>query len=478
MHKLYGLIPAAGKGTRARPYTANLPKSMLEINGTPNLQRTIELMRDQLAIEDIVIVIGYYGEIIKEYFGDGTQLGVRLHYVTNNELDRGLAWSILLGGQFIDDYFCTILSDECYIGSNHAQLLEMPFRSFFATCCIKKVDNLELIKKNYSVTLEGNRIGELIEKPKDPENDLLGCGTFVFSPEIFPALKQAFSQADDDYVEFLTFLNEKCRHGNVIAPFQLTGHYVNINDRDSLYRANYYDRAMHFSDYSKGLLIYSEGTEKNVSFTIRRYQKIQALDSFHLLVPHDNTIAKEAEKLGVHIIRCPPGIDRYGEKIKYALQQMESDIIILTEADYAFPARDVDKLLAYLQEADMVMGTRTTRQLMEHDVDLSSSVRMANILIAKLMELLWWNFDGRFSDVGCTFRAFWKTSYLKIADSLDAPGPEFSADMMVLFLRERMRIFEIPVNYRNVSRALNKRYRNVSTFIRFLRLLAVRRFFC
>ena len=159
------------------------------------------------------------------------------------------------------------------------------------------------------------------------------------------------------------------------------------------------------------------------------------------------------------------------------MQQIDSDIIILTEADYAFPARDVHKLLSYLQEADMVVGTRTTRQLMEHGVDLSATVRMANILIAKLMELLWWHFEGRFSDVGCTFRAFWRTSYLKIADSLEAPGPEFSAEMMLLFLRERMRIFEIPVNYRNVSRALNKRYRNLTTFMRFLKLLAVKRLF-
>ncbi|MCI5139284.1 MAG: nucleotidyl transferase, partial [Candidatus Electrothrix sp. AR1] len=37
MKKLYGLIPAAGKGTRARPFTSALPKSMLDINGVPNL---------------------------------------------------------------------------------------------------------------------------------------------------------------------------------------------------------------------------------------------------------------------------------------------------------------------------------------------------------------------------------------------------------------------------------------------------------
>lgn len=477
MPELYGLIPAAGKGTRARPYTANLPKSMLEVNGVTNLQRNIELMRDQLGIEDIVIIVGYQGGVIREHFHDGRHLGVRLQYVNNTDLDRGLAWSILLGRQFIDNYFFVILSDECYIGSNHHQLLYFPYRSFFATCCIKEVDNLALIRKNYSVALQDDRIKQLIEKPQQIENSILGCGSFMFSPELFPALEQAFARSADGYVEFLTFLNDSCQQGKPIAPFRLSGNYVNINDRDSLYRANYFERSNNFDKYTKDLLIYSEGCEENVTFTIRRYQKIASLNSFYLLVPADNTIAGEAEKLGVHVIQCPDGVDGYGEKIRYGLRQMESDIIVLTEADYAFPARDVDKLLAYLREADMVVGTRTTRQLMELGVDLSPSVRAANILIAKLMEFLWWHFEGRFSDVGCTFRAFWRTSYLKIEPELGSPGPEFSAEMMLLFLQERMRIFEIPVNYRNVSRALNARYRNLTTLGRFLRLLAVRRLF-
>jgi len=45
MEQLVGLIPAAGRGVRARPFTKSIPKSMLEINGTPNLQKNIEIMR-------------------------------------------------------------------------------------------------------------------------------------------------------------------------------------------------------------------------------------------------------------------------------------------------------------------------------------------------------------------------------------------------------------------------------------------------
>lgn len=476
MEKLYGLIPAAGMGTRARPYTEGLPKSMLEINGEPNLQRTLKLMRDQLAITDIVIVIGYFGEVIKKYFGDGSQLGIRIHYVENTDLDKGLAWSVFLGRQYIDDYFCVILSDECYVHSNHSAVLELPYRDSLATCFIKEVDDTALIKKNYSVEIQGNTIQQLIEKPEHVDNDILGCGTFIFSPEIFPALEKAYAKTPD-YVEFLTFLNGLCCRGMRFVPFWLSGSYVNINDRDSLRQANYHERSQSFTSASKALLIYSEGHEENICFTIKRYQKQRQINAIYLLVPHDNTIADKATALGVSVVVCPAGVDLYGEKLRYAIAQVESDIILLTEADYAFPSRDIDKLLAYLPEADLVMGTRTSRQLMEQGVDLEGAVRLANICIAKLVEVLWWHFEGRFSDVGCTFRAFWKSSYNRAANNCSAIGPEFSVEMMIAFLEQRMRVLEIPVNYRNVSRALYARYRNRTTFFRFLGLVFKKRFF-
>jgi Nucleoside-diphosphate-sugar pyrophosphorylase involved in lipopolysaccharide biosynthesis/translation initiation factor 2B, gamma/epsilon subunits (eIF-2Bgamma/eIF-2Bepsilon) len=70
---------------------------MLPINGIPNLQRIVELMRDQLDIREIVIVTGYCAEVIEDHFGDGRAFGVRIHFVRNTDLDRGLAWSVLLG---------------------------------------------------------------------------------------------------------------------------------------------------------------------------------------------------------------------------------------------------------------------------------------------------------------------------------------------------------------------------------------------
>ena len=474
--RLVGLIPAAGLGTRVRPYSELMPKSMLPINGIPNLQRIIELMRDQLDIDEIVIVTGYCAEVIEDFFDDGSAFGVQLRYVRNTALHKGLAWSILLGREWITSDFCVILSDECYSGSNHHELRDASLWGGFATCGIMEVDDVSLINKNYAVHLDGRRITRLIEKPRHVENDLLGLGTFLFSADIFVELEAAFASAADGYVEFVSFLDHQCQQGKEITAFPVQASYVNINDRDSLFLAKYNERNALFTRHSISLLVYSEGHEQRVCFSLRRYLKVTGIKTIVLVVPEDNSIAQEALALGVQVITCPASIRLYGEKLTYALDRIETDLVILTEADYAFPSRDIDKLLAYIKEADMVVGTRTTRQLIEQGSDLQELVRLANVFLAKFMEILWWRFEGRFTDVGCTFRAIWLSSYKEMRGSLQAKGAEFAVEMIIEALNRRMRVIEIPVNYRNISRSMSRIYRNRKTFFRIFQLVIKKRF--
>src|SRR5437867_13046117 len=90
MPELIGVIPAAGRGVRAYPYTDTIPKCMLEVDGVPLVRRNVELLRDQLGIDDIRIVFGHRGEVIRDYLGDGAGLGVRLRYLPNPRLDLEL----------------------------------------------------------------------------------------------------------------------------------------------------------------------------------------------------------------------------------------------------------------------------------------------------------------------------------------------------------------------------------------------------
>ncbi|MGD8396666.1 MAG: sugar phosphate nucleotidyltransferase [Candidatus Eiseniibacteriota bacterium] len=475
MGTLYGLIPAAGKGTRAYPYTHRTPKGMLRINGVPNIERNLAIMREQLGIRDVCIILGDHGERIREHFGGGARCGVRITYVQNDAIDRGLAYSVLLGRPHIDDYCCVMLSDECYIGTNHAELMSFPYRTAIATCGVLEVDDPESIRRNYAVDVDGDRITRLIEKPARVENRLLGSGTFVLSPRFFEVLDQAFATAGGRPVDLVTTIGAQCVAGETVRCFRITGTYININDRDSLQLAKYHVRERESDRASVALLVYSEGDERDIELTLAEYGREPRIGSISVVVPAENQVEATIEAAGAAVIRCPPDLTLYGEKLRYALDRMSGDVIMLTDANYSFHARDVAKLLAYMPDADMVIGTRTTRQLIGQASTMRGVVRLANILLAKMIEVLWWRFDCRFTDVGCTFRAVWRSALDTVAGTLAARGPEFSAEMMLALLEARERIIEIPVSYHTRSYSMYRKYRNVRTFWRMLWLILRRR---
>jgi dTDP-glucose pyrophosphorylase len=470
--KLRGLIPAAGKGVRARPYTHEVHKGMLTINGVPNIERIIAIMRNELQISEIVIVTGHLGETIRDYFGSGEKFGVSINYIENHELDRGWSWSVFLAREYIDSYFCIMLCDESYIGSNHAELLNEPYSDYFALCAGMHVDDAELIHKNYALEHNNKLLSALIEKPTVITNDLMGSGTFICSPDIFPVLEQAFKNSHS--LDFVNFLNTQLQHGRPMLFFELKGTYVNINDRDSLHLARYHDRINHFADYSASLLICSEVDEDRVAFTVNRYRELNFFQQIAVLIPHNSDIPTRLSRLNIEWIVCPKHIVKFGERAHYGLSRLSGDILVMTEADYSFPSRDVEKLLSYLKEADLVIGTRTTRQLIEQGSTMRGIVRAAHTSLGGLLEILWWTKEGRFTDVGCTFRALWKSTYQQIDDDLTTPGPEFLAEMVIATLNQRLRVLEIPVNYFNRTRSQH-RYRNAATFFRLLAFIIKKR---
>lgn len=80
MVRMKAVILAAGRGTRMGDLTANLPKPMLQVEGKPVLEHIVEGLRDEAKIHDIFIVIGWQGQVISDYFGDGSQWGVKIAY--------------------------------------------------------------------------------------------------------------------------------------------------------------------------------------------------------------------------------------------------------------------------------------------------------------------------------------------------------------------------------------------------------------
>src|SRR3989344_5502339 len=82
VHK--AIILAGGRGTQLRPYTYELPKPMLPVQGTPILEHLIKQLKKH-NVTDLVIAISYLGEKIKTYFGNGERFGVHIEYSEEGE---------------------------------------------------------------------------------------------------------------------------------------------------------------------------------------------------------------------------------------------------------------------------------------------------------------------------------------------------------------------------------------------------------
>ena len=86
---MYAMILAGGKGERLRPLTDTLPKPMVPLHNKPILWHQVEWLK-RVGVTDVVFLAGYRWEIIKEYFGDGSEFGINAHYsVEDSPLGRG-----------------------------------------------------------------------------------------------------------------------------------------------------------------------------------------------------------------------------------------------------------------------------------------------------------------------------------------------------------------------------------------------------
>ncbi len=131
--------------------------------------------------------------------------------------------------------------------------------------------------------------------------------------------------------------------------------------------------------------------------------------------------------------------------------RLEADVVVLAEGDGTFAGRDAAKLLAYLGDADMVVGNRVTPGLVARNSQMDSFFVWGNQLGAKLIQLkFWeWRFLGRtrLSDLGCTMRALRSEALAAIVDDLQVGGDHFSPHMIMAALRRGLLVVEVPVTF-------------------------------
>jgi dTDP-glucose pyrophosphorylase len=469
------VIAAAGKGRRVHPRSARVPKVMLAAGGKPLLTRNLELVRDALGIRRVLVIVDHLADQIRETHGDGSRLGLDIRYLDNADVEGGLGTALFVTEPHVHEPFLFLLGDELYLETNHAALRRIA-EPYVAVCALLPTEDLELIQKNYAVAIADGRITGLVEKPPAAPSPYVGCGTYLFTPEIFRDAHETPRSLRSGRLELTDVIDHAARRGAPVLPFVLSGHYINVNTVEDLNLANFLCRTLHFSERRVSLVIPAYNEAASIGYVVRDFGP-----HVHEVVVMDNCSADGtgaiAGALGAVVHSRP--YRGYGDACRQGMDAAGGDILVLAEADGTFRAKDLGKILEYLKDADMVIGTRTTRELIEQGANMDGLLRWGNVVVGKLIEALWWSLEPRFTDVGCTYRAIWRDAWVKIRPYLTRDDAAFSPEMMIEMLRVEGRVIEIPVSYYRrrggISKHSASRWHSVRTGLRMLGLILKKR---
>jgi len=179
---LKGIILHGGHGTRLRPLTHTGPKQLLPIANKPMSQYCLESLKSA-GITNIAIVIGGIGtEKVREYYGDGSQFGVKISYIEQDH-PRGIAHAIRLCKDFIGkEKFVVFLGDNILKRDIGNFLTDFKKSQAEASILLCQVEN----PKRFGIAdVKEGKILKIMEKPKNPPTNLAVTGIYFLTPKIF-----------------------------------------------------------------------------------------------------------------------------------------------------------------------------------------------------------------------------------------------------------------------------------------------------
>jgi mannose-1-phosphate guanylyltransferase / phosphomannomutase len=177
------VIMAGGEGTRLRPLTSNAPKPMLPIANAPMMEHIVTLLRHH-GYDDIVVTVAFMANHIRNYFGDGSEMGVRMVYATE-ETPLGTAGSVLNARDELHERFLVISGDVLTDIDLGAIARFHDERGALATIGLTPVENP--LEFGIVITRDDGSIERFLEKPTWGQvfSDTINTGIFVLEPEIF-----------------------------------------------------------------------------------------------------------------------------------------------------------------------------------------------------------------------------------------------------------------------------------------------------
>jgi glucose-1-phosphate thymidylyltransferase len=235
MEELKGLILSGGRGTRLRPITFTSAKQLVPVANKPVLFYGIEAMAAAGIREVGIIIAPETGDEIREAAGDGTQFGVRISYIVQDE-PAGLAHAVLTAEAFLAGApFVMYLGDNLLQGGMEELVQDFRTQSPEALILLTAVSD----PQNYGVAELGadGSVVRLVEKPPEPATDLALVGVYMFTALIHEAAR-SIKPSERGELEITDAIQWLVDNGKRVEPHIVRGWWKDTGRLDDMLEAN------------------------------------------------------------------------------------------------------------------------------------------------------------------------------------------------------------------------------------------------
>src|SRR3954454_13843189 len=234
MDDLKGLILSGGRGTRLRPITFTSAKQLVPVGNKPVLFYGIEAMAEAGIREVGIIIAPETGDEIRAAAGDGSQFGVSITYIVQDE-PAGLAHAVLTAEPFLgSDPFVMYLGDNLLQGGIDDLVRAFETNEPDALILLTPVPDPE----HYGVAeLDGDRVVALAEKPPEPRTNLALVGVYMFTAQIHEA-SRAIEPSGRGELEITDAIQHLVDAGARVEPHIVRGWWKDTGRLDDMLEAN------------------------------------------------------------------------------------------------------------------------------------------------------------------------------------------------------------------------------------------------
>jgi dTDP-glucose pyrophosphorylase len=229
------VLLAAGRGTRMRELTNELPKPMIVVRGKPILEHIVEGLR-AAGVGQFLIVIGYRSEVVRQHFGNGSAPGVAIEYATQPVQD-GTGRVVELARDFAgEEPFILSYGDILVDPANYFRLVRLESE----TEAIMTVKGDEDVSKGGAVFVnERFEVVDVREKPLagEPTSRWYNAGIYSFRPSIFEFTAKLEPSPRREY-ELTDAVRALAHSGRKVQALELSGEWADVRDPEVLARLN------------------------------------------------------------------------------------------------------------------------------------------------------------------------------------------------------------------------------------------------